>query len=187
MWAKYDYPFCFYDLLIAVIWNDTTTWTSVKRGYNFLILRNLINWVEKKSGSAFIQYHGFKDFSSLSIVQKCMWDRPAAGKKQNKIHRMKQRQKDKKREGDEEGRRESKKEATAQADVPLLAHASMCHYSIYKPAALLDAKHTRFWLQYWTSSKFCSPYVKLHRDDVLEMQSLAAVLSTYRAFPLYIQ
>lgn len=120
VWAKYDYPFCFYYLLIAVIWNDTTTWTSVKRGYNFLILRNLINGVEKKSGSAFIQYRAFKDFSSASIVQKYMWDRPVAGKKQNEMHRMKQRERDKKREGEEEGRRESKQEGTTQADVPFL-------------------------------------------------------------------
>lgn len=105
----------------------------------------MINRVEKKkSGSGFIQCCGFKDFSSPSIVQKYMGDRPVAEKKQNKLHRMKQRERGIKRgkERREEGRRESKQEeGTTWADVPLLTHAPTCHYSIYKSAALLDAKH----------------------------------------------
>lgn len=51
-------------------------------------------------------------------------------------------EREKKREGEEERRRESKQEeGTTQAEVPLLTYAPICHYGIYKPAALLDAKH----------------------------------------------
>lgn len=109
----------------------------------------MINRVEKKnkSGSAFIQCCGFKDFSSPSIVQKYMGDHPVAEKKQNKLHRMKQRERGRKRgkERRAEGRRESKQEeGTTWADVPLLTHAPTCHYGIYKSAALLDAKDPWF-------------------------------------------
>lgn len=67
---------------------------------------------------------------------KCTgWNRGREGEKE----------KGKKREGEEGGRRETKQgEGTTQADVPLLAHAPTCRYGIYKPAALLDAKHPWF-------------------------------------------
>lgn len=31
LWVKDDYPFYFYGLLIAVVSNDTSTWTSLER------------------------------------------------------------------------------------------------------------------------------------------------------------
>jgi len=73
-------------------------------------LRNLINGVEKKSGSGFIECCGFKDFSSPSIVQKYIGDSPVAGKKQNKMHRMIQRERGRKREREKEGKRKRGKE-----------------------------------------------------------------------------
>lgn len=129
MWVKDDYPFYFHDLLIAVIWNDTTTWTSVKRGYHFLILRNLINGVEKKSGSGFIQCCGFKDFSIPSIVQKYMGDSPVAGKKQNKMHRMKQRERGRKskRKRRKERKKEGGKASKKNEPRGLMFHCSLMH------------------------------------------------------------
>lgn len=111
---KDDYPFHFYDLFITVIWNDTTTWISVRRCYHSLMLGNPINAMEnKQTRSSFIQCCGFKDFSNPLIVQKHMEDHPIARKKWNKMHQMKQMEREGRRKrwvGGEKGGKARKKQ-----------------------------------------------------------------------------
>lgn len=148
----------------------------------------MINRVEKKiSGSGFIQCCGFKDFSSPSIVQKYMGDRPVAEKKQNKLHRMKQRERGIKRgkERREGGRKEGKQARRRNH----LGWCSLAHSCTHMPLQHLQVCSSAGCkaLECWRSSKFCSPNVELYRDSMLEMHSSAQVLPTYLASSLYIQ
>lgn len=104
-----------------------------------------MGWGKKNQEVVLFSAVDLKIFRSLNCPeiygwQTCNWEET----NQNAWHET-EPLREKKREGEEEGRRESRQEeGTTWADVPLLTHEPTFLYSIYKPAAWLDAKHPGF-------------------------------------------